>query len=62
MWREAQESRRKIALALYKYYLQELIRSVQCNLTRAEVLALYPSDGFTPNVLEEILDQGHQKR
>lgn len=40
------------------FYLHELIRIefMGNNPTREEVVALYPSDGFMPNVLAEILD------
>ena len=51
MWREAQESRRKITLALYT-----TCRSLQRNLARAKVIAIYPNHGVMPIVLEEIHD------
>ena len=38
------------------YYLQELIRSMQRNLARAKVIAIYPNHGVMPIVLEEIHD------
>lgn len=40
-------------------------RSRRCLLSEAEVIALYPSDGFMPSVLGKILDliaQGYQER
>jgi len=38
------------------FYLHEMIRIMNRNPTRAEVVALYPTDGFTPKVLEAVLD------
>jgi hypothetical protein len=38
------------------FNLHELIRIMKRNLKRAEVVALYPSDGYTPKVLETVLD------
>lgn len=38
------------------FYLRELIKKIQSNPTRAEVVALYPGDGVMPKVLEEIVD------
>lgn len=38
------------------FYLRELIKKIQSNPTRAEVVALYPGDGVMPEVLEEIVD------